>query len=70
MMVQADASDASALNIALDQIASAFGCLDVVVSVAGMAIVGPLDAYADDAFDRAFTLNVRAPFLAAKKAAS
>lgn len=33
-----------------------------------MAIVGPLDAYTDNAFDRIFALNVRAPFLPAKKA--
>ena len=40
----------------------------MLVNVAGMAIVGPLDSYADDAFDRIFALNVRAPFLAAKAA--
>lgn len=68
--VQADACDAEALNSAIDQIASHFGRLDLLVSVAGTAIVGPLDAYADDAFDQIFALNVKAPFLAAKKAAS
>jgi len=47
-----------------------FGRIDVLVSVAGMAIVGLLDGYADDAFDRIFALNVRAPFLAAKKAST
>lgn len=70
LLVQADVSDAEALNHAIDQIVSHFGRLDILVSVAGTAIVGPLDAYAHDAFDRSFALNVRAPFLAAKKAAS
>jgi len=70
LLVQADVSDAEALNHAIDQIARHFGRLDILVSVAGTAIVGPLEAYADDAFDRSFALNVRAPFLAAKKAAS
>jgi len=70
LMVQADVSNAMALNDAIDQIVSHFGRLDILVSVAGTAIVGPLEAYADDAFDRSFALNVRAPFLAAKKAAS
>ncbi|MEO5866142.1 MAG: SDR family oxidoreductase [Sphingomonas sp.] len=70
LMVQADVSDAQALDGAIDRITSHFGRLDVLVSVAGTAIVGPLEAYADDAFDLTFGLNVRAPFLAAKKAAS
>ena len=69
LLVQADVSDAGALNDAIDQIVRHFGRLDILVSVAGTAIVGPLDSYADDAFDRSFALNVRAPFLAAKKAA-
>lgn len=70
LTVQADVSDVAALNSAIDQIASQLGGLDILVSVAGTAIVGPLESYAEDAFDRSFSLNVRAPFLAAKKAAS
>lgn len=69
LMVQADVSDAGALNDAIDQIVRHFGRLDILVCVAGTAIVGTLDYYPDDAFDRSFALNVRAPFLAAKKAA-
>lgn len=69
-MIQADVSDPGALGEAIDAAMRYFGRLDILVSVAGMAIVGPLDDYADDAFDRVFALNVRAPFLAAKKAAS
>ena len=67
-MVQADVSDPAALTDSIGAIASHFGRLDVLVNVAGMAIVGPLDSYPDDAFDRIFALNVRAPFLAAKAA--
>ncbi|WP_374130273.1 SDR family oxidoreductase [Sphingomonas sp. 28-62-20] len=47
-----------------------FGGLDILVSVAGTAILGALETYADDAFDRSFALNVKAPFLTAKRAAS
>lgn len=68
-MMQADVSDPQAITGAFDAIVSQFGRLDILVNVAGMAIVGPLDAYPDDAFDRIFALNVRAPFLASKKAA-
>lgn len=67
-LVQADVSDQSALTGAIGEVVSQFGRLDVLVNVAGMAIVGPLDSYADDAFDRIFALNVRAPFLASKTA--
>ncbi|QXQ06554.1 SDR family oxidoreductase [Sphingosinicellaceae bacterium] len=69
-MIQADVSDPKALSDAIDEIVSHFGRLDVLVNVAGMAIVGLLDSYADDAFDRIFALNVRAPFLASKRASS
>ena len=70
LIVQTDAGDGGALTGAIDRIASHFGRLDILVSVTGTTIVGPLETYADDAFDRIFALNVRAPFLAAKKAAS
>lgn len=70
LAVRTDVSDPAALASAMDLAFAHFGRLDVLVSVAGMAIVGPLDAYADDAFDRIFALNVRAPFLAAKRAAT
>ena len=67
-MVQADVSDPAALTDAIGAIASYFERLDVPVNVAGMAIVGALASYANDAFDRIFALNVTAPFLAAKAA--
>lgn len=70
LMIRADVCDPHALIDAIGRVASHFGRLDILVNVAGMAIVGPLDAYADDAFDRIFALNVRAPFLAAKTAAA
>lgn len=69
-MIQADVSNPGDLSDTIDQVALHFGRLDVLVNVAGMAITGPLDTYADDAFDRIFALNVRAPFLAAKKASA
>lgn len=69
-MIQADVSDPEALTDAIGDAFSQFGRLDVLVNVAGMTIVGLLDAYADDAFDRIFALNVRAPFLASKRASS
>lgn len=40
LLVQANASDPAALNEAIDASFAAFGRLDILVSVAGMAIVG------------------------------
>jgi 3-oxoacyl-[acyl-carrier protein] reductase len=68
-VVQADVSDARILDEAIDTVFERLGRIDILVSVAGLAITGPLDAYPDDAFDRVFATNVRAPFLAAKKVA-
>ena len=43
--------------------------LDILEN-AGLALTGPLEGYPADAFDRMFAVNVRAPFLAAQKAAA
>lgn len=70
LAVRADVSDPAALLAAVDATVARFGRLDILVNNAGLAIVGPLEDYAPDAFDRVFAVNVRAPFLAAQKAAS
>ncbi|CAN5534155.1 3-oxoacyl-ACP reductase FabG [soil metagenome] len=69
LAVQADASDTAALLGAIDQVIAHFGHVDILVSVAGLAITGSLDGYPDDAFDRVFAVNVRAPFVAAQRVA-
>lgn len=70
LVLQADVSDGRALVGAIDEVLRHFGRLDILVNVAGLAVVGDLDSYPDDAFDRVFAVNVRAPFIAAKKAAA
>lgn len=42
LFVQADVCDTGAPNLAIDRIAGVFGRLDILVSVAGVVIVGPL----------------------------
>jgi 3-oxoacyl-[acyl-carrier protein] reductase len=68
--VQADVSDAAALRAAIDAVLRHFGTVDILVNVAGMAETGDLANYADDAFDRVFAVNVRAPFIAAQRVAT
>ena len=70
VVIQADVSDPRMLDEAIDTVFEQLGRIDILVTVAGLAIRAPLDAYADDAFDRVFATNVRAPFLAAKKVAA
>ena len=69
MTIVADVSDPAALIAAIDAAAAHFGRLDILVNNAGTAITGALEDYPADAFDRQFAVNVRAPFLAAQRAA-
>jgi 3-oxoacyl-[acyl-carrier protein] reductase len=69
LAIQADVADPAALGEAIDAAVAYFGRLDILVNNAGLAITGPLADYPSDAFDRVFAVNVRAPFLAAQKAA-
>ena len=64
---QADVADVAALEAAIDTVVAGLGPVDILVNVAGLAITGPLDALPDDAFDQVFAVNVRAPFVAARK---
>ncbi len=70
LALQADVSDGSALLAAIDPVVRRFSTIDILVNVAGMAENGSLAEYADDAFDRIFAVNVRAPFLAAQRVAA
>ena len=70
LAIRADVSDPAALLAAMDATVAHFGSLDILVNNAVLAIAGPLEDYPLDAFDRVFAVNVRAPFLAAQRAAS
>lgn len=69
MTIQADVTDPETLCGAIDCAAARLGRLDILVNNAGFSITGPLEDYPPDAFDRVFAVNVRAPFLAAQRAA-
>jgi len=69
LTVQADVADQVALKMAIATVFDRFEAVDILVSVAGFSIVGAIEDYADDAFDRQFAVNVRAPFLAARQVA-
>lgn len=69
LVTRADIADPAALLAAIEAAFARFGRIDILVNNAGLAVTGPLEDYADDAFDCIFAVNVRAPFLAAQKVA-
>src|SRR4051812_47683615 len=68
--IQVDVADPAALIAAIDGVIERRGRIDILINNAGTAIVGPLEDYPPDAFDQVFAVNVRAPFLAAQRAAA
>ena len=68
LAIRADASDPAALADAFAVTAEQLGGLDIVIVVAGIAVIGAIETLTDDDFDRTFAINVRAPFIAARNA--
>lgn len=70
LAVRVNAADASALAGAIDATAERFGRLDILVNSAGVLLMGPIDQFSLDDFDKTIAVNVRAVFVAAKAAAA
>ncbi len=68
--IRADNRDAAALERAVDQAADALGGLDILINNAGIFAVGPIDQLSLEAFDDTMAVNLRAVFVASKRAAS
>ncbi len=68
--VHADASDPVALAGAIDRVAERFGSLDILVNSAGVLVLGPVDKFSLDDFNRTVDVNVRGVFVASKAAAA
>ncbi len=57
------------IGAAVDEAASTFGRLDVLVNNAAFFFIGPLEDLGPAEFDRTLAVNVRAPFVASQAAA-
>jgi 3-oxoacyl-[acyl-carrier protein] reductase len=68
--IQADAADAAALTAAIDSVAERFGHIDILVNNAGVLLLGPLDQFTLEDFDKTMAINVRSVFVASKAAAA
>ncbi|MGN5476441.1 SDR family oxidoreductase [Cupriavidus basilensis] len=66
--IQADAADAASLTRAVDDAARQFGKIDILVNNAGVLLLGPVDSFSLEDFDKTLAVNVRAVFVAARAA--
>ena len=67
--IQADSSDEKAVVASVERTAQEFGGLDILVCNAGIAVMGQLDVFTLQDFDRVVAVNVRAVFVAIQAAA-
>ena len=62
LVISSDAGDAGAQKAVADQVAKAFGQLDILFVNAGVADLRPVDQWDEAAFDRSFDINVKGPY--------
>ena len=68
LAIKADASDAKAIQAAIDQTVSEFGQLDILVNNAGTAIPKPFEETTLEEMDQVINLNLRGVFIATRAA--
>ncbi|WP_116787390.1 SDR family oxidoreductase [Flavobacterium psychrotrophum] len=68
LAIQANAADAVAVAASVEAAAAHFGKIDILVNNAGIGIMGQLDTFSVEDFDKTFNINVRATFVAIKEA--
>jgi 3-oxoacyl-[acyl-carrier protein] reductase len=68
--IKADASDAHALTRAIDSVAERYGRLDILGNSDGVLLLGPVDQFTVEDFDKTVAVNVRGVFVASKAAAA
>jgi 3-oxoacyl-[acyl-carrier protein] reductase len=66
--IKADAADATALTNAINTVAERFGRLDILVNSAGVLLMGPVEQFSLEDFDKTVAVNVRAVFVATQAA--
>jgi len=62
--LQADSANSVALTAAVDKAAEELGRIDILVNNAGIAVLGPIEKFQLEDFDRTVSVNIRAVFVA------
>src|SRR5690606_24186921 len=70
LAIRADNLEAEAVERAITLTVEHFGRLDILVNNAGIFHAGPVEQFTYEDFEKTVAINVRAPFLASKVAAS
>jgi 3-oxoacyl-[acyl-carrier protein] reductase len=68
LSIKADSADTEAVIAAVERTVQELGGIDILVNNAGIAVVGPIDSYRLEDFDRILAVNVRAVFVATQAA--
>ena len=68
LAIQADSADAKAVVAAVECTVKELGGIDILVNNAGIAVIGPIDEFKLEDFDRTMAINVRAVFVATQAA--
>lgn len=66
--IKADSADANAVVAAVEQTVAELGGIDILVNNAGVALLGPVDGFRLEDFDRTLAINLRAVFVATQAA--
>jgi 3-oxoacyl-[acyl-carrier protein] reductase len=69
LAIHADSADSKAVTAAVERTVNELGGIDILVNNAGIAVIAPLDEYRLEDFDRTWSVNVRAAFVAIQAAA-
>lgn len=64
--IQSDAADTAAIAATVEQVVGTHGHIDILVNNAGIALMGPLEDFSLDDFDRTVAVNVRGVFAGVK----
>jgi 3-oxoacyl-[acyl-carrier protein] reductase len=68
LAIQADSRDAEAVRASVSETVETFGQLDILVNNAGILLLGTIDKFSLEDFDRMIAVNVRPVFVGAQAA--